>query len=182
MEIGLPRCASVCSARCSSCLHRYTGCCARCFSTASLSGGCSGRTRRAPAPRRVSRTSSEKAARGCVRQTEEGPAPAARHRTGLQRGAAGPIAAGTRSRSAAPARIPYLRRAPLLKGACRMPRRRFGRQFQGLRRPPAKPGACVSPGRAACRQASQGALNTLSPASLAPPRVNGVLPAACCIF
>ena len=48
---------------------------------------------------------------------------------------------------------------------------------------PAKPGACISPGRAACRQASQEALNTLSPASLAPPSpVNGVLPAACCIF
>ena len=34
---------------------------------------------------------------------------------------------------------------------------------------PAQPGACVSPGRAYCRQAAQEALNTLSPASLAPP-------------
>ena len=48
--------------------------------------------------------------------------------------------------------------------------------------PPAKPGACASPRRAYCRQASQEALNTLPPASPTPPSVNGVLPAACCIF
>lgn len=40
-------------------------------------------------------------------------------------------------------------------------------------RPPAKPGACVSPSRAYCRQASQEALNARSPASFAPPPVNG---------
>ena len=48
--------------------------------------------------------------------------------------------------------------------------------------PPAKPGACVSPGGVCCRQASQEAPNTLSPASPAPPPANGVLPVACCIF
>ena len=41
-------------------------------------------------------------------------------------------------------------------------------------RPPAKLGACVSPERVYCRQASQEALNTLSPASPAPPPVNGL--------
>ena len=48
-------------------------------------------------------------------------------------------------------------------------------------RPPAKLGACVSPERVYCRQASQEARNTLSPASPAPPPVNGLLP-ICCIL
>ena len=43
-------------------------------------------------------------------------------------------------------------------------------------------GGRVSPGRAYCRQAAQEALNTLPPASPAPPPVNGVLPVARCIF
>ena len=43
-------------------------------------------------------------------------------------------------------------------------------------------GACVCPGRAYCRQASQEALNALSPTSLTPPLVNGGLPIACCTF
>ena len=53
---------------------------------------------------------------------------------------------------------------------------------RGKVRPPARPGACVSPGRAYHRQASQEALNALSPASLAPPPVNGILSIACSIF
>ncbi len=40
---------------------------------------------------------------------------------------------------------------------------------RGKSQAPARPGACVSPGRAYHRQASQEALNALSPASLAPP-------------
>ena len=49
-------------------------------------------------------------------------------------------------------------------------------------RPPAKLGACVSPERVYRRQASQEARNTLSPASPAPPPVNGLLPIICCIL
>ena len=66
---------------------------------------------------------------------------------------------------------------PTLTARCQWPA-----SFHAESGPPAKPGACVSSGRAYCRQASQEALDTLSLASPAPPPVNGVLPAACCIF
>ncbi len=48
--------------------------------------------------------------------------------------------------------------------------------------PPAKAWGLRKPWRVCCRQASQEAPNTLSPASPAPPPANGVLPVACCIF
>ena len=69
------------------------------------------------------------------------------------------------------------KRFPALTARCQWPA-----SFHTESGPPAKPGACVSSGRAYCRQASQEALDTLSLASPAPPSVNGVLPAACCIF
>ena len=68
------------------------------------------------------------------------------------------------------------------RAALRHLKKRVSRAWGIVSPLPAKPGACVSPGRASCRQASQEALNALPPASLAPPPVDRILPAACCSF